>query len=693
MNTSQLSKHTLYIINIADFCAILIAFLSAFLTRFEILSDLPFKVYLLDYAPLLLISLSIYLFLNIFYLRRHLTLLKNNLLHELLAAFKLSFLIVSLSIVYLNFTKTSDKYSRIFELFFFFYLFLYFFLFRSLTRKHLRNSGSFFALVEKVIILVDEHNIASFMQKANLDNDWRYEIIGLVTLKKSPLKEIAGYPILGSLSQGKKIFKDFTYDGIILAFNDEIKCQKLIAYFTSLGKVVYYRLNIFSFSDYYRKFEYIGDWGAVCFRAFKTLGTKALVFKRFLDIVVSLTLLPLFVAVWLLLKISYLLKPTIVMRTRVGKNNVLFQRYYFRVYRLDAEKRLAQKKSPFTFIGYLLVKSHLDSLPAILNVLGGTMSLVGPKAVNLSTYLTFNEQEKNLLLFTPGLVGIWANHKQTSKDKLLNEQSCYGENWSVIKDIIIIIKLVIRYLTARSYREDGRQHWLEEETFIQQINRDKANFVYENNYQEIKNIKQTFYFFSKRLFDIIFASLALLILALPMLIITCLIVFSDGGKPFYGHERIGKNGRLIKIYKFRSMCIDAGDVKKFLNSKQLAQYYKEFKVVNDPRITKIGSFLRKTSLDELPQLFNILMGQLSIVGPRPIVKEETKQYGKQLAKLLSVVPGLTGYWQAYGRSNIGYQDGRRQQMELYYVDNKSLFFDLKIIIHTFIAVLKQDGAE
>ena len=134
-------------------------------------------------------------------------------------------------------------------------------------------------------------------------------------------------------------------------------------------------------------------------------------------------------------------------------------------------------------------------------------------------------------------------------------------------------------------------------------------------------------------------------------------------------------------------------LEKILTPEQLEQYVKEFKIDNDPRITKIGGFLRKTSLDELPQLINILKGELSIVGPRPIVEKETEIYGSDIAKLLSVKPGLTGYWQAYARNNATYESGERQRMEMYYVEHCSLWLDIKILCRTVFSVIRKDGAQ
>jgi lipopolysaccharide/colanic/teichoic acid biosynthesis glycosyltransferase len=129
-----------------------------------------------------------------------------------------------------------------------------------------------------------------------------------------------------------------------------------------------------------------------------------------------------------------------------------------------------------------------------------------------------------------------------------------------------------------------------------------------------------------------------------------------------------------------------------LTPEELAEYRKNYKLDRDPRITKMGRFLRKTSLDELPQLLNIVGGSLSLVGPRPVLQEETELYGKDRDLLLSCKPGLTGLWQVQGRSNVSYEDGQRQAMELKYVRERSLWLDIKILFMTVGAVVRMDGA-
>lgn len=206
--------------------------------------------------------------------------------------------------------------------------------------------------------------------------------------------------------------------------------------------------------------------------------------------------------------------------------------------------------------------------------------------------------------------------------------------------------------------------------------------------------KETVYQYFKRLVDIS-VSIALIIILFPIfLLITIFIKLEDGGKILFAHSRIGYKGKKFEIYKFRSMKESDLDLKELLTKEQYEEYLKEFKLDNDPRITKVGSILRKTSLDELPQLLNILKGDMSLVGPRPIIEEEFVNYSEpEKEKLLSVKPGLTGYWQAYARNNASYQTGERQRMELYYVDHASIWLDIKVLFKTVQTVITREGAK
>ena len=198
----------------------------------------------------------------------------------------------------------------------------------------------------------------------------------------------------------------------------------------------------------------------------------------------------------------------------------------------------------------------------------------------------------------------------------------------------------------------------------------------------------------KRLFDIVF-SLFAIIITLPITIpIAIIIKLTDGGSIIYGHERVGKDGKKFKMLKFRSMCMNADKkLKEILknDSKAKEEWEKTFKLKNDPRITPIGKFLRKTSLDELPQFINVLKGEMSVVGPRPVVEEELKKYYKDKAELYkSVKPGVTGYWQVEGRSDTDYNE--RIKMDEYYIKNRSFLMDLKIILKTIKVMITGKGA-
>lgn len=203
-------------------------------------------------------------------------------------------------------------------------------------------------------------------------------------------------------------------------------------------------------------------------------------------------------------------------------------------------------------------------------------------------------------------------------------------------------------------------------------------------------ISKKVYIKIKRVIDVILASVALILLSPLFAIIAIAIKIDSKGPVFFAHKRIGKNGKIIKLYKFRSMVINAEELIKSFTPEQMREYKENYKLTNDPRITKVGKFLRKTSLDELPQLINIINGDLSIIGPRPVVADELETYGVNKDKFLSVTPGLTGYWAANGRSNTTYE--QRMEMELYYIDNLSLKMDIKVFFKTILSVVKKEGA-
>ncbi|MDP1443098.1 sugar transferase [Priestia megaterium] len=202
--------------------------------------------------------------------------------------------------------------------------------------------------------------------------------------------------------------------------------------------------------------------------------------------------------------------------------------------------------------------------------------------------------------------------------------------------------------------------------------------------------KGTIYTVSKRALDIIGALVGLLILSILFLLVAFLIKLEDPKGPlFFSQKRVGKDGKEFKMYKFRSMVTDAearlGELLKH-NEVEGAM----FKMKNDPRITKIGKFIRKTSIDELPQLINVLKGDMSLVGPRPPLPREVQEYTKYHMQRLLVTPGCTGVWQASARNSVGFEE--MVDMDIYYIRNRSFWFDLKIIFKTVLVLFGSKNA-
>ena len=168
--------------------------------------------------------------------------------------------------------------------------------------------------------------------------------------------------------------------------------------------------------------------------------------------------------------------------------------------------------------------------------------------------------------------------------------------------------------------------------------------AYIDTYYDLQHRQRKGYLLAKRILDVVISILGLAVCFLPMLIISLLIKLDSPGPAIYLHQRIGQNGKPLPLLKFRSMCINADEMTEVFTPEQKAEWEQNYKLENDPRITRIGRFLRRSSLDELPQLINVLKGELSIVGPRPVVQKELERYGDNQAKFLSVPPGWTGYW-------------------------------------------------
>ncbi|MCM1541797.1 MAG: sugar transferase [Blautia sp.] len=196
----------------------------------------------------------------------------------------------------------------------------------------------------------------------------------------------------------------------------------------------------------------------------------------------------------------------------------------------------------------------------------------------------------------------------------------------------------------------------------------------------------------KRLFDIVLSILAMVILAPVFLITAIAIKMNDGGPVIHKRYCVGKNGKAFPMYKFRSMVVNADELIDRFPEEIKAQYLQGIKLADDPRITTVGKVIRKASIDELPQLFNVLKGEMSIVGPRPVIEREVQAYAGKAGVLLSVRPGITGTWQVYGRGDAAYLSRESQNLQLAYVENMGFLYDIKILGMTFKKVITGEGA-
>ncbi len=193
----------------------------------------------------------------------------------------------------------------------------------------------------------------------------------------------------------------------------------------------------------------------------------------------------------------------------------------------------------------------------------------------------------------------------------------------------------------------------------------------------------------KRIIDITISGLALIILIPLFLVVAILIKVESTGKVIFFQDRVGKDGEIFRMYKFRSMVANAEDLKRKLILENEATG-PMFKIKNDPRITTIGRFLRRTSIDELPQLFNVLKGDMSLVGPRPSLPEEVEKFDPWMLRRLDVKPGLTCYWQVMGRNSIGFEEWMK--LDIKYVNERTLWIDIKLIFKTFSVLLGDSNA-
>ena len=391
----------------------------------------------------------------------------------------------------------------------------------------------------------------------------------------------------------------------------------------------------------------------------KAISILTKIFIRFIDILGGLVGVLIWIPIILFAFIEKVKNsvpgPLIYVQKRIGKNGKIF-----RLYKLNTS-------------------APISEFPQFINVLFGQMTLVGPRPYTTEEVPKMEAYYDIITKAKPGITGVYqiSGKRKITFEERLDLDLHYILNSSVALNFKIL--LITLFVTLK---------------------RDRSEFYEQAIYSQMPQVTVTDYLttkitlFIKRVIDII-GSLIGIVMLIPLTLIVGLInvISRENGPLFYTQERIGKNGKHFKMYKYRSMVVNAEEKLKTMLEKD-EELRKEFeenrKLKNDPRITKIGKILRKTSLDEFPQFINVLKGEMSLVGPRAVIDDEIELFGNQKDKFLSVKPGITGYWAANGRSNTTYEE--RVEMEVYYADNMSILLDIKILFKTVLSVIKADGA-
>ena len=388
--------------------------------------------------------------------------------------------------------------------------------------------------------------------------------------------------------------------------------------------------------------------------------SKAII-SRFIDIVFAsigiVFLIPVLILVFLGNLINGKIMSPITYEKRVGKGGKVFK-----MFKLNSADGSEQKE--------FLEKTSIDELGQFINILIGNMAIVGPRPYRQEDIENVGEYYNNITRIKPGFTGVYQISGRTKIDLLdrLDMDTRYYYNKSIWTDFKIIM---ITLLITAKRKKVGRF----------------ADYTY-------TTIKDFIGACIKRIIDIIGAIVGITIL-IPLTLIVAIVNFisREKGPIFFSHERIGRYGKKFKMYKFRSMVIDADErlEKLLIKDADARKEWKEnHKLKNDPRITKVGKFLRKTSLDEFPNFINVLKGEMSLVGPRAIIDDEIEKFGSLFKKCFSVKPGITGYWAANGRSNTTYDE--RVKLEVTYAEKHSTKMDVEILAKTIVGVLKKEGA-
>ena len=423
-------------------------------------------------------------------------------------------------------------------------------------------------------------------------------------------------------------------------------------------------------------------------------GIKAFI-KRIVEIFISLIGLIIFVPLAIVVFFQNVKNKdygkVLYTQERIGKNGKIFKMYKFRTMvnnadeilenmlkddeiRAEYEKYRKLRNDPrVTKFGKILREKSLDEFPQFINILKGEMSIVGPRPYLPEEKERMGKYYNYIVQHKPGLTGVF----QISG----RERVAFSER----------LDMDLRYHYRKTFFVDLKIALI---TMLVTLRRKKTYNVGELTLDTLGYISRGFTLFIKRIIDIIGALVGIAIL-IPLTVAVWIgnRICKDKGPIFYSQERIGKDGKIFKMYKFRSMVVGADEVLQELLEKdeEANKEYSEFKKLeNDPRITKFGNFLRKTSLDEFPQFINVLKGEMSIVGPRAYLIREKEDMGDTYDTIIRCKPGITGLWQVNGRSSVNFKT--RLDMDVEYYNKYSTTLDLEILFKTISAVLNKDGA-
>lgn len=385
--------------------------------------------------------------------------------------------------------------------------------------------------------------------------------------------------------------------------------------------------------------------------------------------------------------------PVFYTQNRIGKNGKVFKMYKFRTMATNADEILEAmlqdeeiKKEYYTYrkfrndprltkFGKILRAKSLDEFPQFINVLKGEMSIVGPRPYMPEEEERMGDYYNYIVAHKPGMTGVYqiagGERRVEFTDRLdMDVRYHYRKNlWLDIK--IALITVLVTFRKKETYH------------------------VGEMVGDTFEYITRTIARFLKRIVDVIGGIVgAIFLIPLSIGIWIGNRICGDKGPLFYTQDRIGQNGKIFKMYKFRSMVVGAEEkLKELLEKDEEArkEYSTYKKLKKDPRVTKVGEFIRKTSLDEFPQFINVLKGELSLVGPRAYMVTEKPEMGDAYDTIIQCKPGITGLWQVSGRSDVTFEN--RLDMDIDYYENYSLGKDIKILFKTVSAVLNRDGAE